>query len=121
MMNLFDAPPEKYRKYAVLVAVVIILAPLGFSLAAFVVGSETEPFLELPEGEDACLRDTAYMRFHHMDFLKELRDAGVRGGARRDISFLSCIDCHDTRATFCDRCHDSVSLSPDCFGCHYYP
>ena len=21
----------------------------------------------------------------------------------------------------CNRCHQAVSLQPDCFGCHYYP
>ncbi len=83
---------------------------------------DSEPFLDIPEeaGEE-CVRETEYMRFHHMDLLKELRDFGVRGGARRSLTFLDCRECHVSRERFCAECHQAVNLSPDCFECHYYP
>lgn len=106
------------------IGVVIIVLPVLYSLGACVIGGGggDERFLAEPtQTEEGCLRETPYMRYQHMDFLKELRDAGVRGGARRDVSFATCRGCHTYRGDFCDRCHDAVNLTPDCFQCHYYP
>jgi hypothetical protein len=107
-----------------LVLVVAILAPLG--LSAVFSGDSTEVFLERPDDRfERCVqpegKDTMYMRFHHMDFLKEVRDEVLRNGVRGEIGLDRCKDCHTSRERFCDRCHDKVNLTPDCFGCHYYP
>jgi hypothetical protein len=111
------------NRLAVLVFVIIILAPFGYSLVrpVFTQGTAVEDvFLDLPE-QGECVRETAYMRFHHMDLLKEVREEVIRDGVRGEITLSGCRDCHTYRETFCNRCHDAVTLSVDCFGCHYYP
>ena len=109
----------------VVIAAVIILFPFGYSVVSFVfsMGAEsTQPFLEKPDAKyDKCVRETRYMRFHHMDLLKDLRDEFVRDGKRGEVSLANCKRCHTSRERFCDRCHNAVSLYPDCYGCHYYP
>jgi hypothetical protein len=121
---------------AVAVPLVLIVFPLVYSLvdAAIPGRAAAEPFLEFPEGEERCVRDTEYMRYHHMNLLLEIRDEVQRDGIRKRAVGMShcypeegetdcyiCRDCHDNRAAFCNRCHNAVNLSPDCFGCHYYP
>ncbi len=105
--------------------IVVILAPLAHSVYDRVSAGETPteaPFLEYPaDREGGCVRDTEYMRFHHWELLREVRDASVRDGARGGITLSGCRDCHPSRDRFCNRCHEAVSLQPDCFGCHYYP
>ncbi|MEW6071532.1 MAG: hypothetical protein AB1726_02920 [Planctomycetota bacterium] len=112
------------RRGLVAGAALLVLCPLGLAIASRVLslgGERPPPLLERPAAEhERCIKDTPYMRFHHMDLLKELRDAGVRGGAKREVSLASCKGCHTSRAQFCDRCHDRVNLTPDCFGCHDY-
>lgn len=105
--------------------IVVILAPLGYSLYTHVFARdalETAPFLELPADiEGGCVRDAEYMRFHHWELLRQVRDESVRDGVRGGITLSGCRDCHVSRERFCNRCHEAVSLQPDCFGCHYYP
>ncbi|HID77325.1 MAG TPA: hypothetical protein EYP56_15180 [Planctomycetaceae bacterium] len=110
------------NKAVVAVAVVVMLFPVGYSLVAsvFAGGGGNEPFLERPQGHDQCIRPTRYMRFHHMDLLKRLRDE-VREGRRGDEGFDRCRECHTARERFCDRCHHAVNLELGCYQCHYYP
>jgi len=111
------------------IAVLIILAPVGYSVLSAVVGpgaQDGQPFLEKPKNPNPdqppqCIRDMTYMRFHHMDFLKKLRNDAVRRGIRGEVGFFSCRECHTSKERFCNQCHDAVNLKPDCFRCHYYP
>jgi len=115
------------------VAAVVILLPIGFSLVWAVAspGAQIEqPFLQMPEGEEECVEDVAYMRFQHMDLLLEIRDGVVREGTKgqivrngteRTITLDGCWECHTDRETFCNKCHDSVNLSLNCFRCHHDP
>ncbi|MBF0144084.1 MAG: hypothetical protein HQL57_04725 [Magnetococcales bacterium] len=83
-------------------------------------GSQGGPQLAKAKG-DACVKDRAWMRRNHMDFLKHRRDETVREGIRiRDESLLNCQSCHTSRTEFCDRCHSFVGVQPDCFHCHNY-
>ena len=113
------------RPLPALVAILVLLCPLGYALGtALLSGARDDalPFLTLPDDPDMeCIRDIEYMRFRHMDLLTEMRDAGVRGGASREATFTDCTRCHTSREQFCDHCHDRVNLVPDCFDCHYYP
>ena len=113
------------KRIVVTVAVVMILFPLGYSLVsgAFTGGlQDLLPFLERPDAQyKECVRETEYMRFHHMDLLKEIREEFVRHGNRDEVGFDSCKGCHTSRGRFCNQCHNAVSLNLDCFGCHYYP
>jgi hypothetical protein len=111
------------RRLFIWVPIVLVLLPVVYSLAAGTVTSEDPgPLLELPEGETECVRETDYMRFRHMDLLKEIRDDCVRDGIRKEeLNFDRCRECHTSKVRFCNRCHDRVNLEPDCFGCHYWP
>jgi len=103
----------------------VLLFPIAYSVIRFAVSEanpDSRPFLEMPDPKyEKCVRDTVYMRFHHMDLLKEIRDDVMRRGVRGSISFSSCRECHTDRERFCNQCHQAVSLNVDCFGCHYYP
>jgi hypothetical protein len=119
---------------AAILPLALIALPILYSATDTLFAQEPEVFLELPEGQEHCVRDTEYMRFHHMDLLLEIRDQVQRDGKRtQDVGFTACVppegqtscylcqDCHSNRAEFCNRCHNAVDLVPDCFGCHYYP
>jgi len=109
----------------VAIPVVIILLPFGYSLYNFVFARDAQdagPFLELPaEPNEGCVRETEYMRFHHWELLRQVRDESVRSGVRGGITLSGCRECHVNRERFCNRCHEAVSMELDCFGCHYYP
>lgn len=113
----------KNNRVAVWIFVLIILAPFAYSVVRPVVTRGSSPgdvFIELPD-EGECIREIEYMRFHHMDLLKETREDVIRRGVRGDVTLGGCRDCHTYRGQFCNKCHDAVTLSVDCFGCHYYP
>ena len=83
--------------------------------------AEPEVFLEAPDARwENCLRDAEYMRFHHMDLLKEAREDVMRAGIKGGITLAGCGDCHHNRELFCDRCHEEASVTLDCWGCHFY-
>ena len=102
-----------------------MLIPLGYSALApaFSRGGEAgDVFLERPDPVyQNCVRETSYMRFHHWELLRQIREDVVRYGIRGDVGLHRCGECHTSRARFCNRCHDATSLYPDCFDCHYYP
>ena len=107
------------------VAALIILFPLGYSVVCSVFSRGAEDgrsFLDKPDknGEN-CVRETTYMRFHHMTLLDQIRDEAVRGCKRGEIRLNTCRECHPSRERFCNQCHDAVNLHLDCFRCHYYP
>lgn len=76
---------------------------------------------------DKCVRDTAYMRRHHMDELKHHRKETMRKGIRTtEFSLQGCINCHADKKTnsvlgkegFCQSCHSYAAVKLDCFECH---
>ena len=109
------------------IPVLIILLPLVWSVARGVIslgGEPSEPLLERPKSKStSCMegKDAQYMRYRHWEYLMELREEVVRHGNRTRGGLHTCAECHQSRTRFCDRCHDAVSLKPDCFDCHYYP
>ena len=117
------------RKYSGMIGwtvlILIILIPVGYSVASFVsaqVNTDAEPFLEMPNPKyKNCVKDTDYMRYHHWELLNAVREEVVRYGKRGEISLNKCRECHTSREKFCNQCHNATSLYPDCFGCHYYP
>jgi quinone-modifying oxidoreductase subunit QmoC len=109
-------------RLSVIIAV-LILVPLAYSLVSQVVPKKADPdvFLERPDPKyKNCVRDAVYMRYHHWELLRGIREEVVRYGIRSDVGLSKCPECHTKREHFCDRCHNAVSLAPDCFGCHYY-
>ncbi|HUT14000.1 MAG TPA: hypothetical protein VMY42_26165 [Thermoguttaceae bacterium] len=116
------------RGLLVSILVLIVLAPLGYYVvrgtAVALGGKPSVEFLERPATQDdRCIwnMEAGEMRLHHWEHLARIREDVVRFG-KRDVPGLNeCRNCHQSRANFCDRCHNQVSLTPDCFGCHYYP
>lgn len=112
---------EKNRGTWATVFVVIVLLPVVLSLLRPLWAEEPEVFLEEPDARwENCLRDLEYMRFHHMDLLKEARSDVIRNGLKGGVTLAGCGECHHNRDQFCDRCHEKASVSLDCFGCHFY-
>ncbi len=124
-MNLNRVLTKKNVGIVTAITAVVILAPVAYSATRFGVGQVAQPpdvFLEMPDPQyQECVRETDYMRFHHMDLLKQIREEFIRDGIRGEVTLSGCRDCHENRARFCNQCHDAASLSLDCFGCHYYP
>ena len=110
---------------AAAISILIMLSPLAYSLARYVFAqhpASPQPFLERPAAQYVnCVRETTYMRFHHWELLKRIREEVVRDGIRGETTLAGCRECHPNRDRFCNQCHAAVNLKPDCFGCHYYP
>jgi hypothetical protein len=84
-----------------------------------------------PSRATECLEDTPYMTASHMDLLNRWRDDLVREGITEWVSSSgktyfpsltkTCLDCHDDRDGFCNRCHDYANVKPTCWECHTTP
>ena len=124
-MKLSTALNRENRGKAATVLVVIILFPVVFSILGFAFRTSSEPqeaFLEKVDTRwESCVKDAEWMRFHHMDFLKDIREDVVRSGIKGGVTLAGCGDCHVNRVNFCDRCHQVANVTLDCFGCHFYP
>lgn len=118
-------PTNRRTTLLLAIPMVILLLPIGYSVltSLFAQGAEPpEAFLEQPDPKyEACVRETTYMRFHHWELLRAVREEVVRYGQRGDVGLKKCKECHTSRERFCDQCHNAVSLHPDCWGCHDYP
>ena len=117
----------------------IVLGLLVFLLLAtfpiwYNLGSGRQPAapeLQLPSGDQKCVRSTEFMRTDHMNLLMDWRDEVVRTNqrvftsddGRRYYKSLSgtCMSCHDKKQEFCDKCHDYVGVHPYCWDCHVEP
>ena len=100
-----------------------LAVPLLFAVVGFAARSPLpSPWLEPARAGTTCVLPRAEMRYRHMTHLKALRDRVVRNrdrsGQLQGIS--ACQGCHAHRDQFCDRCHQQVGVTPDCFGCHGY-
>ncbi len=124
-MKLSTGLNRENRGRMATILVILILIPPVLSVAGFAFGGGDEGetvFLEKVDSRwESCVQDAEWMRFHHMDFLKEIREDVVRAGIKGGVTLAGCGDCHLNRAEFCDKCHLAASVSLDCFGCHYYP
>ena len=120
-----SAPRNRKTRLLLIVPVMIVVLPVGYSVIASLSAPSDpgrEVFLEQPDPQHKeCVRDTAYMRFHHWELLRQTREEVVRYGVRETPGLYRCAECHKSRERFCDRCHAATSLYPDCWGCHYYP
>ena len=109
----------------IVLAVALVFVPLCVAVVSQVNGNTKESskgFLEKPDPRyEDCVREAGYMRFHHWELLRAVREEVVRYGKRSEVSLRGCSECHTSRESFCDRCHGAASVSPDCFSCHYYP
>jgi hypothetical protein len=111
------------------VFVVLVTSPLWWSAVS---GGEMQPpVLEKAAYGDDCVEPAEYMRAYHMDLLNEWRDRVVRDNervyvaadqARYDMSLShTCLDCHQDKGEFCDKCHNFMAVDPYCWDCHVEP
>jgi hypothetical protein len=110
----------------------IIAFPFWYNLAQGGPAYE-KPELQYPPESKAteCIRETEWMAAEHMQLLDDWRDQTVREGQRiyhapdgkAYVASLqnTCMECHETKEKFCDRCHDAASVSPYCWDCHIAP
>ena len=115
------------NRRALLAAIlVIMLLPLGYYVVSGVVALGDKPgkFYESKVkqgGTCAWGMKAAEMRLYHWEYLRRIREDVVRYGIRDQQGLRDCKGCHTSREDFCDRCHNQVGLTPDCFtGCHNY-
>ncbi|MFO8174726.1 MAG: sulfate reduction electron transfer complex DsrMKJOP subunit DsrJ [Gemmatimonadota bacterium] len=117
------------------VFVILVTFPFWSRLAASGEVETALPELEYPAEETACVEETSFMTANHMDLLDQWRDDLVRegieeytatsGGNAGEVYQMSltktCLDCHESRDNFCNRCHDYVNVTPTCWECHTTP
>lgn len=125
-MNLKYILGKQTGVISLIVITLLILFPAGYSIVSFfsaeAVAEANQPFLEKPDPiYQDCVKETEYMRYHHWELLRTVREEVVRHGKRGEIGLNKCRECHTSRERFCNQCHNATSLYPDCFGCHYYP
>jgi hypothetical protein len=109
----------------------LVLLTLPIWLTAARGKADYRPNPEIPATEKRCVESRAYMKAWHMDLLNRWRDAVVRtgkevyvatDGRKFEMSLtLGCMRCHTDKAKFCDRCHNYVGVSPNCWDCHVEP
>jgi hypothetical protein len=114
--------------------IVGILIFLGLFLSPYFYDFATHPAapkLVVGTREKQCVEPTPYMRSSHMKLLETWRDEVVRQGNRIYKSTSgkeyvmslesTCMKCHTSKAQFCDRCHNYLNVSPNCWDCHIAP
>lgn len=120
-----------YNTNKVLIGIIIFIA--FFTLPFWINFGKVQalPKPELPKDEKKCIEDVKYMRAYHMKLLDKWRKEKVREG---QITYINsegkiykkslqrtCMKCHNNMENFCDRCHKTLVVNPDCWKCHIAP
>jgi len=91
------------------------------------------PKLVVGTQEKQCVESKEFMKSSHMLLLNTWRDKVVRDGDHVYVSSTypgkkfemslqrTCTGCHAKKAEFCDRCHNYVEATPNCWNCHVEP
>lgn len=120
----------------VLVFIVFFSSPMWWNFVSG--GEKLDPDPKLPTKYDECVKDAHYMKTSHMDLLNKWRDDVVRehdryfknedgtyfefDGKKAEKSLtMTCLGCHDSKADFCDQCHNYLAVTPYCWECHVTP
>jgi len=107
----------------------LIMATFPFWFNLGNAAAKPEPVLSAKAKEaKACVMPTEWIRAEHMQLLDVWRNAVVREGDRTftneagkkfNMSLSNtCMECHDNKAEFCDKCHTWASADPYCWNCH---
>ena len=111
----------------------LVSFPIWHNLALGTAAYRPNPQLPPVEpGQERCVESKAYMRSSHMDLLNTWRNQVVRQNQRLYVSAAdgkehrmslsqTCMECHTSRAQFCDQCHSFMGVSPYCWDCHVEP
>jgi hypothetical protein len=116
-----------------IIFVAIVTFPFWYNLGK--ASSAPEPKLsEKAKAAKECVAPKESMKQEHMQILDLWRDTVVRD-ANRDYKSSSgktfkmslssgeesCMGCHESKAEFCDKCHNYASVLPYCWDCHIAP
>ena len=108
----------------------LVLFTLPFTLN---LGSDeyVRPEVTMPAGVKDCIESAEFMRAEHMALLNTWRDMALREDKREYVASdgrkwvvslqNTCTDCHANKVEFCDKCHESNSVTPYCWDCHVEP
>ena len=117
---------SRFITIATIAVLVLFTSPFWLSK-----GGYKRPELVLPANEKECVESTAFMRAEHMQLLNDWRDKALRNerrvyvasdGKKWEISLQNtCMKCHNNAEKFCEACHISNSVYPDCWNCHIAP
>ncbi len=120
-----------YDSGKIITGLVIFVIMITFPIWYNVGGAEQLPKVEKPVGKKECVQDTQFMRTSHMALLNNWRDEVVRSGERQyqvvegvkyEKSLQNgCMNCHTSKAKFCDECHTYAAVKPYCWDCHVQP
>jgi hypothetical protein len=120
---------KKYVIPGILIFIALFTSPFWLNVSA---GEDSvrKPDIKYPAAEKQCIESKEYMRAYHMEMLNSWRDNVVRNNIRfvsfkghpTEMSLTStCMKCHESKAEFCDRCHNFVDVNPYCWNCHNEP
>jgi len=108
-----------------LFVLVAVTFPFWYALAGQT--STETPELVLPESGQ-CIVGAAEMRAKHMDILEVWRNEVVRHGDQELVEVgdqkyeksltKTCMNCHESREAFCQKCHEYADVHPTCWNCH---
>jgi len=110
------------------IAIGLLTFPIWYDNAAGI--TSAAPDLKQAVQGDACIYPIEYMRESHMTVLMEWRDQVVRNNQRMvtingkswEMSLTrTCMECHDSKEQFCDRCHQYAAVNAYCWDCHVAP
>lgn len=118
----------KYIVPGLVIFVVLFTIPFWSNFGA---SKYERPALALPLTEKECIEPREFMAAEHMQLLNTWRDMALREEKREYVSSKgkvwaislqnTCMTCHVNKAEFCDKCHNSNSVSPYCWDCHVEP
>ena len=108
--------------------VTIVILPIWYNAVG---GDGHIPNPQKPTKSKQCVQATEYMRTSHMVLLNDWRDEVVRTGQREyqivdGVKYQKslqngCMNCHESKAKFCDECHTYAAVKPYCWDCHVQP
>ncbi len=121
----------KSASFKVIAGIIIFIIIIIFPFLSNLGKTSQKPEIKLSEKAKAaktCIYPKEYMRANHMQLLDLWRDAVVRDGYRKNVGYdgkvfemslsNTCLDCHDNKKEFCDKCHAYASVDPYCWDCH---
>lgn len=119
-----------YDAGRILIGLAIFVALFAYPFYNNLGQAYEEPKLQKAKGE-ACVEDAKWMRANHMQVLNDWRNEVVRYGNRLYVNTNgkefeaslqnTCMECHVSKAEFCDKCHDANDVTPYCWDCHVPP
>lgn len=122
-----------YDANKILVGLAIFLCLITFPIWYLAASGKIAfaPKLVIPAEEKQCVEPKEYMRTRHMNLLLDWRESVVRQGIRTYVASDgkeyrisltgTCLDCHENKGEFCDRCHNYLGKKPACWNCHIAP